>query len=511
MQHDLYAILLKCDEKLERFRMTFEEFQKMSQRKESCNDLLVQAMIHDWPLIALIAATTKLYRWKFCWITWLTLSSDYIWKEKFKSIEELSKDVMKHCVDHDFIRTLDESLSVFYPKSSLKVFASFLRRSKTGNVNQMEPMLKHLIVKLGEEKYNLVVVKGKDEAMEFIIRCIIKHLQMNLKTVSLQLKCLEALCRSEISQFSRSTDFSLMLKVCKILERTNLSIDYELFSNSQSKSFIDGVNKVCENLIDGHQFETAIDLCNLLNLPKDDFVYKWWLHMWNHEDKNSKHFETEKYLAYVTKYDLSMDVMIKFLNAVTDKLEPCIKKFHIMKFILRNSWIDNPIELDALEYEIILLYIQFKFDGLADDLPLLMSEHFETVISKEKSIIHNSLFELKAIAKIEELTVSQKSLTDLKELELLDELIHNLLDAGDIVQVLRIQEMFGRAPEDLKLLVYIMSIAEGINSIYDITKEERKLISSYGLMSNKFNRLTLRVIRTSSSSEFYFGGSWHVL
>lgn len=90
------------------------------------------------------------------------------------------------------------------------------------------------------------------------------------------------------------------------------------------------------------------------------------------------------------------------------------------------------------------------------------------------------------------------------EIQKLDELIFYLLDAGDFVQVLRIQEMFGRAPEDLRLLVFMMSIAENINSIYDIAKEERKMISNYGLMSNKFNRLTLKSLRTSSASKISF-------
>ena len=50
----------------------------------------------------------------------------------------------------------------------------------------------------------------------------------------------------------------------------------------------------------------------------------------------------------------------------------------------------------------------------------------------------------------------------------------------------------------------MMSIAENINSIYDIAKEERKMISSYGLMSNKFNRLTLKSLRASSASKSSF-------
>lgn len=456
-------------------------------------------MEHDWPLIAVVAGTTKLYRWKFCWITHLVLSSDFKWTEKFKSIAELSMSVVKHCVQNGFNRTIDESIAIFYPDSALKLFSTFLHISHEGDVDQMESTLKQFIVKLVDRKYDLVVVKGKKESMGFTVDCIVKHLQANFKTTALQQKCLEALCRSQISEFSESVDFDFMIQVCKILERTNVKINFENFMEKDIQNF----SQICENLMDEHQFETVIELCDVIKQPKDDFIFNWFVHIWSHEDRHNKEFEAKQYLKYLEKYDISIEVMLKFLKKVVEDLEPCAKKFNVMKFIMRNSWVKNSAELDALEYEITLLYIRLKAKDPNIDLSPLNSEHYDSLVSKGKHIIHNSLFELKAIAKSDELTVSQKNLEDSKEQELLDELILSLLDAGDVVQVLRIQEMFGRAPEDLKLLVYIMSIAEGINSIYDISKEERKLISSYGLMSNKFNRMTLRSLRTNSSSKFY--------
>lgn len=278
-------------------------------------------------------------------------------------------------------------------------------------------------------------------------------------------------------------------------------MNFVLFCQDK-KNHKEVVEKICESLIVDHQFEAAIQVADLMSLPRSDFVYKWWIHMWNCEDRNSKNFETKKYMKFVTKYHLSVDVMIKFLKNVVNELEPCVKKFNMMKFILRNSWIENAAELDALEYDIILLYVRLKIEGKVEDLKPLMSEYYETIISKDRLIIHNSLIELKSIAKVDELSISYKVLEDPEELKQLDEMIFSLLDIGDIIQVLRIQEMFGRAPADLKLLVYMMSIAEGINSIYDIAREERQIISSFGLMPKRFNRLTLRSIRTNSSSKF---------
>lgn len=501
MKRDLFATLLKCDETTDRHNMAFEEFQKMMSKKGSSDDLLHQAKLHDWPLLAVLAATTKLYRWKFCWITWLTLSSDYNWNFKFKTVEELAQHVVDFCLEKGFIRTLNESIAIFYPNSAFKILTSFLWSSKKGNWDVIESLLKQFIVKLSDHRYNMVAVKGKDNAMSFTMRCIIKHLQVNFHSILQQEKYLDALCESEISHFCGKVDFAFMRTICTIIERTNMQIDFEELCTHDKKKLFETAGKMCESLIDDHQFEAAIQVADLMNLPKSDFVLKWWIHMWNCEDRHSSNFEILKYMKYVNKYHLNVDVMIKFLKTVIGELEPCVKKYNMMKFVLRNSWIEDAVERETLEYEIITLYLKLKIEG-EKDLKPLMSEFYENIITKDKFIIHNSLFELKSIATVDELTVSYEILEDIKELEQLDELIFYLLDAGDVVQVLRIQEMFGRAPEDLKLLVYMMSIAEGINSIYDITKEERKTISNYGLMSNKFNRLTLRSLRTGSSSEF---------
>lgn len=459
MKSDLFAILLKCDENVNRSSMTFEEFQKMMMhKKDTVDDLLYQAQKHDWPLIAVFAAMTSQYRWKFCWITWLVLSSDFSWHGKFKTTEELAIQVIEHCLEKGFVRTLDISMQIFYPESSMKILTSFLWLSKNENFENLEQTLKQFIVKLVQENYNLVAVKGKDEAMNFTIQCVVKHLQVNFPSILQQEKYLDALCRAEISQFSGKVDFAFLKQMSKILERTNMRMDFEELCG-HDKNRTDVGQKICESLINDHQFEAAIEVADLLDLSKSDFIFKWWIHMWTCKDKNSKNFETKKYLKYVNKYNLSIEVMLKFLKTVIANLDPCVKKLNMMKFLLRNSWAENVSELDKLEYEIILLYVRLKSES-DDDLQPLMSEHYESVICKDKSIIHNSLYELKSIAKVDELTISHKTLENVKEFEELDKLIFSLLDAGDIVQVLRIQEMFGRAPEDLKLLVYMMSIAE---------------------------------------------------
>lgn len=112
---DLFAILLKCDEKISRHEMSFENFMKMFDKIDeefTQNDLLYQAIKFDWPVIAVLAATTKLYKYKYCWLTWLILSTNYEVRKKFENIEEMAMDVVLNAIKIGYIRTLEESAEV---------------------------------------------------------------------------------------------------------------------------------------------------------------------------------------------------------------------------------------------------------------------------------------------------------------------------------------------------------------------------------------------------------------
>jgi hypothetical protein len=156
----------------------------------------------------------------------------------------------------------------------------------------------------------------------------------------------------------------------------------------------------------------------------------------------------------------------------------------------------NLQELDELEYKLIHLYVKLKASNENIEIEPFTSR-FHQEKSKEKSnfLIHETLFELKAIAEIDDLLIGNRRLKDEKEIEALENLILFLLDKNDIIQVIRIQEMFGHLPEDMKLLAYMMSLCEGLSSIYDLAKEERQALFDFGTFSNKLNRLTLRTLK----------------
>jgi len=498
-KHDLFAILLKCNETVSRLDMPFEEFQRIFIKNEHSDDLFYQAKHYDWPVLAVLAGTTKLYRYKYCWLTWLILSSNFKWNEKFEDIEEASTKVFEHCLRIGFLKTLDESFEIFYPEAPMKIFTKFLRDTANGNFKDMESVLKHFIVQLSESDYRSKIIKEKHRLIPCIIRYLIIHLQHNIKFSIQQQEYLACVHRSEIAKFDGKVDFELLRNFCKILEHTSMEINYEVFYESETKVSKE-VERICDKLISNNYFEAAIEIGNLMNKSKTEFVFKYWLHLRKTDNQKQASFDIAKYIKYVKMYRLNIDVFIKFLKRVIDEMDQCIEKYNLMIFMLRNMAKTDAKELNDLEYEIICLYLRLKISGVKD-IKALTSLYYENVIKPERSLIHNSLYELKAISMIDDLNDSQ-CLTNDSEIQKLDELMNYLLDINDIVQVLRIQAMFGYAPEDLKILVYMLSVAEGITSIYDITKQERQAISNCGQLSTRFNRFAFKSFRQSTSSKF---------
>lgn len=498
-KHDLFAILLKSNETVSRLDLPFEEFQRFFMKEDSSDDLLYQAKNHDWPVIAILAGTTKLYRFKYCWLTWLILSSNYKWNVKFEDIEGISTSVFEHCLRIGFLRTLDESFQIFYPEAPMKIFTKFLRDTAGGEFKDIEAILRQFIVQLNESDYRTKIIKEKHRLIPCIIRYLIIHLQHNIKFSIQQQEYLACVHRSDIAKFDGKVNFELMRNFCKILEHTSVEMNYEVFYESETKVSKE-IERICDELISNNYFEAAIEIGNLMNKSKTEFVFKYWLHLRKTDNQKQASFDISKYLKYVKMYRLNIDIFIKFLKRVIDEMDQCIEKYNVMSFMLRNMSKAEPKELNELEYEIICLYIRLKVSGVKDIKPLT-SLYYENVIKSERSLIHNSLYELKAIAMIDDLNDSQ-CLTDDTEIKQLDDLMSFLLDINDIVQVLRLQAMFGYAPEDLKILVYMLSVAEGITSIYDITKRERQAISNCGPLSSRFNRFAFRSFRQSTSSKF---------
>ena len=393
---------------------------------------------------------------------------------------------------------------IFYPETALLLFTEFLWRTKDGQFDDsIVHLYKKFIVKLQSNNYNLVFLNNKEESLKFIFSTIMCHLKLNFQTLFHQHLFLSCLCQSIIGYFNDKIDFIFLRNLCYVLQKTNIKLDFELFGNVQKRASIEveeESQRICEELVMENNFKEALDAASMFGLSKGQILYSCWL---NDYKKNNYVYHNDQYTKDLVEHRIKPDLLIKFYLHISQNLEANESKYSISKTILEtikhyglqsNDFFDR----DVIEYDLISLYVKLKAIDPSVELDPYYSEFFEMIISKERYVIYNSFMDLKRIAKIDDLTVSGRCLTVPEEIEALDSLINHLLDVGDIIEVLRIQEMFDRKPNDLSFLVYCMALAEKLVTIYDLPRKERQLIfETSSSASKQFNKFTLRMKRSS--------------
>lgn len=291
----------------------------------------------------------------------------------------------------------------------------------------------------------------------------------------------------------------------------NINFDYEklLIETKDSRLQQRQQQFEFENLLillqETKQYDKAIELYNILNILVGNLVYTKWL---NEIDKYwPNRFDFHEYERETKEYSLAPEILTNFyLHVASLYCEPCVQKYSIMKkaldVIKANHLFPNEgFDRDNIEYEMILCYLQNDQD--INDLDIYYSEYFEQILSTERCVLYKSFPELKELAGIEDLTTTSKvNLNENMKLKLAN-LLNQLLDDGDIIEALRLQAMFEYRTLDLHFIVFCMALAEGLTSLYNLSPDERQLLTTVDMTSiTKFSKRTLgRVVKLSTQSQ----------
>ena len=171
--------------------ITWEQFLAILHHKPDnpCENLLQFAVSRKWGLLALMAAQTNTFDLIFCWITWLSINSNFHPSSALsRDQSELIRNLITHTVIGKFQRTLLHSLQIFFPESDLIFLVQFILRTSDFNfdVKAIE-LLKKFIVQINNPLLPGVrVFQDKLENIEFTTDLIMKHLKMNFHSLSHQ-------------------------------------------------------------------------------------------------------------------------------------------------------------------------------------------------------------------------------------------------------------------------------------------------------------------------------------
>uniref|UniRef100_A0A182PCL7 Spatacsin_C domain-containing protein n=1 Tax=Anopheles epiroticus TaxID=199890 RepID=A0A182PCL7_9DIPT len=494
-------------------------------------NLLDRAVRSCWPLLALLAGevcpdNSEMRR--YCWLVWTMLAGEYPYRDKLSQEGQPDCDshpersfvcgLVEHLVRTGRLCTLASSLAVFYPDSGWYHLAAYLALTEDVlfDADRAAELLTNFLARsatAGEVCFLLHIPKY--EMFNFCARLLMIHLDRR-SSMHHQLLLLHSYVRCDFRCFLvAGMDFERMLRMCEIVRHCDVSIDflalYECSGGGKEQQLV-LYESLCEQLVAKKHHEAAIALADEAALPRESIIFEHWVSGF---EANGSVGPFERYRVESERYGLGPELRISFFTHIANRLEYGDRqRYDLLRCALElirehGLYPSETFDRDRLEYELALSYIRCT-EERSDALELYCSQYWcnnqQQHSPSTAAILYHTFLELKEVAGIDDLTLSNVPLALPEERLKLDALINRLLDCGDIVQALRYQAIFEQRPLDLHFIVFCMALVEGLVSLYNLSKEERMLLNEDSARSSgRFQRRTLRFSRVSQSSQI--GGS----
>lgn len=526
---DIFAIILICTCDM---RMAHEPLLTVALLKElmltpdtnqssTYLNLMRYAFKLKWPILAVLAATINDSAIDYCWITWLMISSEFpMVPADVTSIEDLARIVVRHSVRNKYVRTLHQSVEIFYPLSKFTLFTKFLSEtSRYKFTTDVANLLEDYIAELSTQNVRFVAWTPED-LQEFSVELLIDYVKQSFDSREHCQLLLDCVCSTGIGDIiATPVDICSVAAINRIIRFTGVTLNIDelmrqpmamevdeaaMLEHGESLSSVFARNeymRISDELMALNAFDSAMELAELLALPKDTLVYKRWVHLFETQDT----FDLDECDRELEQHGLSPWILIDFLTFVAERIDfVAPKKYAVLQKILDASrkhqlHPNEGFQRDAIEFDLVKCVLR-NGEPIVDDTFIYNSEYFEAIMKDERGVLFKSFLALKELSGVNELTVSNKEPLTRGEIIRFESLMNRLLDQGDIVQALRLQAMFNHRTLDLHYLVFCMALAEGLASLYDLSVEQKQMLNEgLKVAASRFNRRTLRLKRFSSS------------
>ncbi|XP_037954698.1 spatacsin-like [Teleopsis dalmanni] len=522
---DIFALILlsttSIPENLISKHMKFIEIMIDKNIYDTSTNLLKNSIKYGSPMLALLSAMVSTTNLGWCWFVWVIVSTGQ-WLDiaplTHKDTNELFWHTLESTVRSGYTTTLYQSFYVFFEDNPMQQFFNFLsitQKLRDFSAETVHELRLFLLAWSNEEiELPLSIAPKKDELILRCTKLLLIHLEHNFDSSLDQQKFLNCICSSDMSDISSLLDFCLLSKVFDILQSTKNYSSLCALLNFEHllKEGIAVYRQLLKALLAEKEFDLAVRLATLLHLPISDIIYSKWVE--NADNDNLKIIPLQQYENEIAEHAIPPSVLVNFFLYVASRIETnhaC--KYELLKnalnVIKRHHLFPNEsFDRDEIEYDMVICYLHIESLKTVENLEIYHSEYFEEIMLKERCVLYKSFLELKELAGIEDLNVhSKKELSEELQSKLI-ELIYRLLDEGDIVEALRIQELFKCRPIDLRFVVFCMALAEGITTIFNMVPEERQLLSDIEKSSfAKFNKRTLEDSPSSIQSIIDFSDS----
>uniref|UniRef100_A0A1A9UYI2 Spatacsin_C domain-containing protein n=1 Tax=Glossina austeni TaxID=7395 RepID=A0A1A9UYI2_GLOAU len=480
-------------------------------------NLLHCAIEYRLPILAVLAAsldTEMCANPNWCWLVWLSVTTSR-W---LNTIEILTNNVQyfpwnffELLIQHRQIQALVRSFCIFYAENPLKHLFSFLEL--TAIKNEFDEAAVHelrlycLALSNNEVKAPLSPLARREKLMVRSVRLLLLHLQHNFDSAQEQKNFLNCVCRSGLSDITGQLDFCFLKDFCEILQTSTTRFNLNFIELLQGDC-INEYERVLAKVLEAKEYDVAVRLASRLQKPISDIIYNKWINSLELQLQTSpplSNFDNfilqfDHYEEEIITYSLPPETLVNFLLFATSRLpmeEASRTRYLLLQkalnVIKRHHLFPNEsFDRDNIEYDMITAYLSLNDESGENMLPLYYSEYYEQIMLQERCVLYKSFLELKELAGIEDLNIDKKVTLSEKQRKCLENLLNRLLDEGDIVEALRLQELFEVRPLDLRFIVFCMALAEGLSNVYVMSADERQLFGEIEKTAfSKFNKRTL--------------------
>lgn len=448
-QNDLVATILTCaTPNSVSIPLEFKHFHEILYSLHPTNhqstqlNLLNAAVQRRWPLFAILSAMEDAINLDFCWFTWLSTSVDcFPTPVSPTHFETFATDIIESTVRNGFVRTLHQSVQIFYANSHFGIFTEYLWLTSHYDFSSATTeVLQRYLVTINHEETTIPPLSHVN-ALNFAVKLLVLHLQHGFESGEHRQQLLDSLCASGISDFMTLIDFSTVRAIKTIIKFTGVELFVDRLMRDQHTD--DEINREYERIVDElvaeRQYSKAMKAADLLHIPKDNIIYESWV--WEYEqDVTMDLFRCEREIEI---YSLSPELVVNFYVYVADKLAYAdARKYTILKMIMdvikmHHLYLNESFNYDRIEYEMIISFL--RNEESVSTLDVYYSEYFESIMQQERAVLYKTYPSLKELAGVDDLAVYNKLKLTQEEIVKLEALINALLDVGDMVQALRIQ------------------------------------------------------------------------
>ncbi|ALC42547.1 CG13531 [Drosophila busckii] len=495
---DLFANIICSSNQLQEQRIdNFQHYLELLQGSTlhcSSVQLLQHCVRQQQPVLAVLAACLNPAQSHWCWLSWLALTTGQ-WAQLLQAREqpllELVWLLIRGAVSTNQLSALLHSFCIFQAHSKFLHLCRFLQL--TAQQQQFDDAaileLRQFLCSWSQDAVQLPLCAPmpRQALMQRCLRLLLLQLQSNFPDIKQQQRYLEAICRSDVGDVTELLDFCLLQRIFSVAAPwlRQLCLDYEQLLQPTGNEY----RRLINALLAAQAFDAALQLSTLLQLPLADIVYAKWLAQLQSDELRPQ----AAYEAEIAQHALPPVLLVNFLLQAAASAS-LLRRFELLQRALdvikqHHLFPNECFDRDQIEYDMVCCYLQLEQQPA---LPIYHSEYFEQIMQQERCVLYKSFAELKELAGIDDLSIASKCKLDASMEQRLVALIHQLLDEGDIVEALRLQELFEQRPTDLRFLVYAMALAEGVTSTEKLSSKERQLLTDIEPSSfPKFNRLSL--------------------